>query len=56
VNGEGEEFGEERLLEVARQNRELAPPELLAAVADQALRFGPNEQADDITLTVAKCT
>jgi len=56
LNGEGEEFGEQRLLEAARQHRELAPPELLAAVADQARRFSPDEQSDDITLIVAKCT
>src|SRR5215467_11189236 len=55
-NGEGEEFGEERLLEVTRQHRALSPPELLAAVADQARRFSPHEQTDDITLIVAKCT
>jgi serine phosphatase RsbU (regulator of sigma subunit)/catechol 2,3-dioxygenase-like lactoylglutathione lyase family enzyme len=56
LNGEGEEFGEERLLEAARQHRELSPPELLVAVADQARKFNPAEQADDITLIVAKCT
>jgi serine phosphatase RsbU (regulator of sigma subunit)/catechol 2,3-dioxygenase-like lactoylglutathione lyase family enzyme len=56
LNGEGEEFGEERLLEVMRQHRDLPLPELLAAVADQARRFSPHEQTDDITLIVAKCT
>jgi|SRR5215467_5295373 len=56
VNGEGEEFGEKRLLEAARHYRELPLLELLAAVADQARRFSPHEQADDITLIVAKCT
>ena len=56
LNGKGEEFGEQRLLEAAHQYRELAPPELLAAVAEQARRFSPDEQADDITLIVAKCT
>jgi serine phosphatase RsbU (regulator of sigma subunit)/catechol 2,3-dioxygenase-like lactoylglutathione lyase family enzyme len=56
LNSEGEEFGEERLLEAARQHRELAPPEFLAAVADQARGFSPHEQSDDITLIVAKCT
>jgi serine phosphatase RsbU (regulator of sigma subunit)/catechol 2,3-dioxygenase-like lactoylglutathione lyase family enzyme len=55
-NDEGEEFGEERLLEAARQHRELSLPDLLAAVADQARRFSPHEQADDITLIVANCT
>jgi len=56
LNGEGEEFGEERLLESARQNSQLSLRELLAAVADQARSFSPHEQADDITLIVAKCT
>jgi serine phosphatase RsbU (regulator of sigma subunit) len=56
LNGEGEEFGQERLLEAARQHRELSLPELVAAVADQARGFSPHEQADDITLIVAKCT
>src|SRR5499427_7680915 len=44
LNGEGEEFGEERLLEAARQHRELSLPELLAALADQSRRFSPHEQ------------
>jgi serine phosphatase RsbU (regulator of sigma subunit) len=56
LDGEGEEFGEERLLGAARQGRELSVRELLAAVADQARTFSPHEQADDITLIVAKCT
>ena len=56
LNGEGQEFGEERLLEAARQHRELSLPELLSAVADQARRFSPHDQNDDITLIVAKCT
>jgi serine phosphatase RsbU (regulator of sigma subunit) len=55
LNADGEEFGEDRLLEAARQHRELSLPELLAAVADQARRFSPHEQTDDITLIVAKC-
>ena len=55
VNRDGEEFGEERLLEAARQRRDLSLPELLAALADQARNFSPQEQADDITLIAAKC-
>ncbi|HEX8894771.1 MAG TPA: SpoIIE family protein phosphatase [Terriglobales bacterium] len=55
LNEEGEEFGEERLLKAARQNCQLSLPELLLAVADQARRFSPHEQSDDITLIVAKC-
>lgn len=56
LNDEGEEFGEQRLLEAARQRRDVSLPELLAAVADQARKFSPHEQADDITLIAAKCT
>jgi serine phosphatase RsbU (regulator of sigma subunit) len=56
LTGEGEEFGEERLLEAARQHGQRSLPELLAAVADQARRFSPREQTDDITLIAAKCT
>jgi serine phosphatase RsbU (regulator of sigma subunit) len=55
LNGEGEEFGEEHLLEATRQHRGLSLPELLEAVADQARRFSSHEQADDITLIVAEC-
>lgn len=55
MNAEGEEFGEERLLEAAQQYRNLSPPELVAAVVEQCRRFSPYEQADDITLMVAKC-
>jgi serine phosphatase RsbU (regulator of sigma subunit)/catechol 2,3-dioxygenase-like lactoylglutathione lyase family enzyme len=56
LNDEGDEFGEERLLEAARQHRDLSLPALLAAVTDQARSFSPHEQADDITLIAAKCT
>jgi len=56
LNGAGEEFGEERLLKAARQHRELTLPEFLVAVADEARRFSPQEQADDITLIAAQCT
>ena len=56
MNDEGEEFGEGRLLEAARQRRDLSLPDLLAGVADQARRFNPHEQADDITLIAARCT
>src|SRR5215469_3038259 len=56
LNGEGEEFGEQRLLSAARQHSQLSLPESLSAIADQARKFSPHEQADDITLIVAKCT
>jgi serine phosphatase RsbU (regulator of sigma subunit)/catechol 2,3-dioxygenase-like lactoylglutathione lyase family enzyme len=56
LNREDEEFGEQRLLAAARQHSQLSLPESLSAIADQARKFGPHEQADDITLIVAKCT
>jgi sigma-B regulation protein RsbU (phosphoserine phosphatase) len=56
LNGEGEEFGEERLVEVARKHNELSLPELLAAIEDQARKFSAYEQADDVTMIVAKCS
>lgn len=54
-NGDGEEFGEERLVDALLQYRELPTQALLASVADEVRRFSPEEQADDFTLIVAKC-
>lgn len=54
-NKAGEEFGEERLMELLRQYRQLSPPELLGTLAGQVQQFSPHEQTDDITLIVAKC-
>jgi serine phosphatase RsbU (regulator of sigma subunit)/catechol 2,3-dioxygenase-like lactoylglutathione lyase family enzyme len=56
VNRDGEEFGEERLVRAARQRRDSSLPELITEVTDEARRFSPQEQADDITLIAAKCT
>ena len=55
-NHEEEEFGEERLVETLRQHRYLPPKELIEAIAGRVRQFSPNEQADDITLIVAKCS
>ena len=52
---QGEEFGEQRLVDALRANRELAPRELMEAVVGQVERFGGCEQFDDITLVVARC-
>ena len=56
MTDEGDELGEERLLEAARRHRELSPRELLAAVVEHTRGFSLHEQTDDITLIVAKCT
>jgi len=54
--GDGEEeFGEERLIEALRRNRDLSPQALLESIVDDVQRFSPHEQHDDITLIVAKC-
>ena len=52
----GEEFGEQRLIEALRQHRALSSQDFLAAVVDKLRQFSPEEQYDDITLIVAKCT
>ena len=55
LNGDGEEFGEQRLVEAVRRHRDLSLPELVSAVANEAKKFSPQEQTDDITLIAAKC-
>jgi serine phosphatase RsbU (regulator of sigma subunit)/predicted enzyme related to lactoylglutathione lyase len=55
-NESEEEFGEDRLIAVLRQNANLPPQEILSATINEIQRFSPHEQYDDITLIVAKCT
>ena len=50
-----EEFGEERLIQALRRNRELPISALLASIVDEVRQFSPKEQQDDITLIIAKC-
>jgi serine phosphatase RsbU (regulator of sigma subunit)/predicted enzyme related to lactoylglutathione lyase len=54
-NVEGEEFGEERLIEALRRRRELPLHDLLTSVVDDVRQFSPYEQHDDITLVLARC-
>jgi serine phosphatase RsbU (regulator of sigma subunit) len=54
-NAEGEEFGEERLIEALRRRRDLPSKDLLESVIDEVRQFSPHEQHDDITLVVARC-
>jgi serine phosphatase RsbU (regulator of sigma subunit) len=51
----GEEFGEQRLLEASRQNTNVSSEELLLSITGQVRQFSPLEQANDITVIVAKC-
>ena len=55
-DGQGEEFGEERLAETLRRNLSLPTQKLLASVVDEVRTFSPHEQHDDLTLIVARCT
>ncbi|MBV8673724.1 MAG: SpoIIE family protein phosphatase [Acidobacteriaceae bacterium] len=52
---EGEEFGEERLIESLVRHRAGNASEIVSAVVADIQRFSPDEQHDDITLIVAKC-
>jgi len=51
----GEEFGEQRLIDALRRHRDEPASTLLASLADEVLHFCPTHQHDDITLIVAKC-
>lgn len=50
-----EEFGEDRLVHVLQRRRESPARDLLAAVVDEVRRFSHDDQADDVTLVVARC-
>jgi len=52
---DGREFGEDLLVEKLRLHRDRPCEELITALTDDVRRFSPHEQADDITLIVAKC-
>jgi len=54
-NPGGEEFGESRLVETVRRERDASSEALLAAIVKEVHRFSAQPQRDDITLTVARC-
>jgi serine phosphatase RsbU (regulator of sigma subunit)/catechol 2,3-dioxygenase-like lactoylglutathione lyase family enzyme len=55
VNAGGEEFGEHRLLEIARTHHDLSVPLLAEKLVEGVKRFSHPEQTDDITLVVVRC-
>jgi serine phosphatase RsbU (regulator of sigma subunit) len=55
VNHRDEEFGEDRLLDVMRRDRDLSPRNIVRAVLDEVRQFSGNQQRDDVTLIVARC-
>ncbi|HWH56639.1 MAG TPA: SpoIIE family protein phosphatase [Terriglobales bacterium] len=55
-DGDGQEFGEGRLVETLQRNLSSPPQEVVSTVVNEVRTFSPHEQHDDITLIVAKCT
>jgi len=55
VNVDGEEFGEDRLLEITKSHKDLSMPPLAEKLVESVRSFSHPEQADDITLVVARC-
>jgi serine phosphatase RsbU (regulator of sigma subunit)/catechol 2,3-dioxygenase-like lactoylglutathione lyase family enzyme len=51
----GQEFGEECLVDRLRQNRDRPCQFALEAITGEVRRLNPNDQHDDITLILAKC-
>lgn len=54
-NEAGDEFGEERLIEVLTQHRKKPSNDILNSVVGAVRQHSAGEQHDDITLIVAKC-
>jgi serine phosphatase RsbU (regulator of sigma subunit) len=52
---EGEEFGEQRLIDALMRHRTLTSTKLMEAILAEVQGFSPHEQHDDITVIVAKC-
>jgi len=55
TNGDGEEFGESRLLDTLRSQSHLPVAQLMEAVVGVVRQFSVGEQQDDITLVIARC-
>jgi serine phosphatase RsbU (regulator of sigma subunit) len=56
ANRDGEEFGEDRLLEIATAHRHLSMPLLVEKLVEASRQFSCPEQADDITVIAARCS
>lgn len=54
MNGDGEEFGERRLLDTLRSHSHLPVAELLKRVVSVVQQFGGREQQDDVTLVITR--
>jgi phosphoserine phosphatase RsbU/P len=54
-NTQEEQFGESRLVEALLAQRHVSVPSLLETIVATVQKFSDGEQADDITLMVARC-
>ena len=54
-NGEGKEFGEDRLIESLCRHRSRTCQQAVEAIAEEVRLLNPLDQHDDITLILAKC-
>src|SRR5271167_3761792 len=54
-DGESEEFGEERLMEAIRRHQGQSADNILDGILGAVQQFSPDQQADDMTLIVARC-
>lgn len=55
LNKDGQEFGEQRVVDALRRHRQLSAQALLGAIVSDLREFSPDEEQDDITLIVATC-
>lgn len=54
MNESGEEFGEDRLLDVLRESRQLELPALVHSIAGAVREFSNYNLKDDVTLLIAR--
>ena len=50
----GNEFGEDRLVDLIRANLALTPEQLIAQIQSSVISFSANNQFDDLTLVLAR--
>jgi len=55
MNDSGEQFGEDRLVEVLRSHAHLPPPGILQKCLDRVRGFADDGERDDITLVALRC-
>ena len=54
-NGDGTEFGEDRLIHCLRRHRSQPSQQAVEVISEEVRHLNPSDQHDDITLILAKC-